>query len=83
MKTFTRIEIVLTTLVVISVVGESCTALWFHSMSMSDPVRRLWQQRFDLVGPVLWFGAIIPWFLFTVFYVIAVVGQRRGARGKV
>ena len=72
------IQIVLTALVVIGFAVDMKMALWLHSMAMSNPVRPVWEPRFAVIGPILWFGTIIPWLFFTIFHVIFVARRKLG-----
>ena len=79
-KILKKIQIILTAFVVIAFTVGMKMALWLHSMAMSDPVRKEWQPRFEVIGPILWFGTVIPWVLFTIYHVIVVVKRRTTAR---
>ena len=49
----TKIQIVLTTLVVVAFVVGMRMAAWLHSMATLDPVRQEWQSKFDRIGSTL------------------------------
>lgn len=80
MKTLTKIQIILTVLVVVAFVASMKMALWLHSMAYADPVRQEWQPKLHLIGSIVWFGTIIPWILFTIFHVIVVIRRKRTAQ---
>lgn len=79
MKMMTKIQIVLTALVVIAFVVGMRLAAWLHSMAYVDPIRQEWQPKLDRIGSILWFGTCIPWILFTIYHVIIVIGRKREA----
>ena len=70
MKTLTKIEAVLTILLVVTVLAMVQVAAWMHSMRESDPVRQLWDPRFSLIFDLLWYIVGGSWAIFTVFYLI-------------
>lgn len=76
-----KIQIALTVLVGIALIAGMWMASWLHSMASADPVRQEWQPRLQALGNILWFGTLIPWFIFTVFHVFVVL--KRKAAGKV
>ena len=79
MKMLTKIQIVLTALVVVAFVAGIKMAAWLHSMAYTDPIRQEWQPKLDRLGNILWFGTLIPWVLFSVYRVIIVARQKRPA----
>jgi len=76
-KLLAIIQIILTAFVAVALVTLIMMALWVHSMTIADPVRQLWQPRLLNIGGVIWFGALIPWFLFTVFHVIVAIRKKQ------
>jgi hypothetical protein len=66
MKILTKIQIILTVLVVIAVAVDFKIALWLHSTAFDDPARQKWHPALD----ILWFGSVIPWLLFTICHII-------------
>ena len=80
MTRLAKIHVVLTVLVGFAFVAGMQTALWLHSMAYDDPVRQAWQPRLDAISNVLWFGTLIPWFLFTVYHVAVVLKRKATAR---
>jgi len=72
MKILTKIQIILTILVVIAVAVDFKVALWLHSTAYDDPVRQKWRPVLD----ILWFGSVIPWLLFTICHVIFRLARR-------
>ena len=77
MKVLTKIQVILTVLVVVVFLVEMRTAIWLHSMAYADPVRQEWQPKLNRIGSLLWFGTVIPWLLFTVYHVVIVNKQKR------
>ena len=76
MKMLTKIQLVLTALVVIAFVVGMRMAAWLHSMATLDPLRQEWQPKFDRIGSVLWFGTLVPWLLFTIYHVVIRVRRK-------
>jgi hypothetical protein len=79
-KLLTKIQIALTVIAGVAFVVVMKMTGWLHSMAYADPVRQEWQPRLDTIASVLWFGALIPWFLFTIFHVIVVLKRKVPAR---
>jgi hypothetical protein len=79
MKALTKIQIILTTLVVVVFLVVMKMAAWLHSMAYADPVRQEWQPKLDRIASVLWFGTLIPWLLFTAYHVIIVSKRKLAA----
>jgi len=79
MKMLTKIQIILTALVVVASLVGMKMAAWLHSMAYGDPVRQEWQPKLDRIGSFLWFGTFIPWVLFTVYHVIIVTRTKPSA----
>jgi hypothetical protein len=72
MKPLTKIQIILTVLLVVAFVADCKIALWLHSTAYDDPVRDRWRP----VMTVLWYGSLFPWMLFTICHVIYRLGKR-------
>jgi hypothetical protein len=76
MKTLTKIQIILTVLLVVAFVVGMRMAAWLHSMAYDDPVRQEWQPKLDRIGSILWFGTFVPWLVFTIYHVFIRVRQK-------
>ena len=70
MKKLTQIEVLLTLLVINAELYGFKIGSWLASMPESDPVRRLWESRLDLPGNILWWGTLLSWLVFSIFYSI-------------
>jgi amino acid transporter len=71
-KLLAKIQIILTVLIFVAFVINIKIALWLHSTAYNDPARQQWRPMLD----VIWFGTMIPWFLFTIYHVIVVMRQK-------
>ena len=71
MKTLTKIEIVLTVLLLIVGVAMARSAAWLNAMHFSDPAREhLLQARISPVADIAWYVTFFPWLIFTPIYLI-------------
>jgi hypothetical protein len=68
-----KIHVVLTVLVIVGYVAHLGMRVWLHSMAYSDPVRKHWEPTYGLTGEILWYGALIPWVIVTVFHIVVVM----------
>lgn len=71
MKTLTMIEVVLTTLLVISFVAVARMAAWMMRMQLSDPAKaHLLMPRINPIVVILGDVIFFSWLIFTAFYLI-------------
>lgn len=71
MKTLTMIEVVLTTLLVISFVAVARMAAWMMRMQLSDPAKaHLLMSRINPIVVILGDVIFFSWLIFTAFYLI-------------
>ena len=72
MKTFTKIWIVWTVLLVIVVAAMARSAAWLNAIHYSDPTREhLLQSRISPIADVCWYVTFFPWLILTPIYLIA------------
>ena len=71
MKTFTKIWIAWTVLLVIVVIAMFRSAAWLKAMHYSDPAREhLLQTQISPIADVCWYVTFFPWLILTPIYLI-------------